>query len=134
MESQKISFPISKLAHPGKRFQAQFVDGLIAYVIGVTACYILDSFLSRDFSVYSGMSLGLAYFLLSDGLPNGQSLGKKLLKIQVLDDEGIKPCSLAQSFFRNVTFPLGIIDWVFIFFKSRRRLGDFIAGTVVAKV
>ena len=134
MESQKIATPFSKLAHPGKRFQAQFIDGLIAYVLGISAYYLLDSFLSRDFSVYSGIAIGLVYFLFSDALPNGQSLGKKLLKIQVLDDEGIDSCSLAQSFFRNVTFPLGVIDWVFIFFKPHRRLGDFIAGTVVVKM
>lgn len=133
MESQKTLFPINRLAHPGKRFQAQFIDGFIAYAVGIAAYYLLDTFLNRDFSVYTGMATGLVYFLFSDGFANGQSFGKKFLKIQKLDDEGIKPCSLTQSFFRNVTFPLGIIDWIFIFFKSHRRLGDFIAGTIVVK-
>ena len=131
MESQKKSVPLSKLAHPGKRFQAQFIDGLIAYALGICAFYLFDSFLSREFSFYAGLAIALVYFLFSDALPNGQSLGKKLLKIQVLDDDGIGVCSLAQSFFRNITFPLGVIDWVFIFFKSHRRLGDFVAGTIV---
>lgn len=134
MDSQKISTQSYSLAHPGKRFQAQFIDGLIAYALGIATYYLFDTFLNRDFSVYSGIAAGLFYFLFSDGFANGQSFGKKLLKIQVLDDEGIKPCSFTQSFFRNITFPLGIIDWIFIFFKSHRRFGDFIAGTIVVKM
>lgn len=133
MESQKTP-SINKLAHPGKRFQAQFIDGLIAYALGIAVYCLLDGLLNRDFSVYLGIATGLIYFLFSDGFTNGQSLGKKLLKIQVLDVDGINPCSLTQSFLRNVTFPLGIIDWVFILFRSHRRLGDFIAGTIVVKM
>jgi uncharacterized RDD family membrane protein YckC len=133
MESEKTLFPINRLAHPGKRFQAQFIDELIACAIGIAVCYSLDNFFSRDFSVYSGIAIALVYFLFSDGFANGQSFGKNLLKIQVLDDGGINPCSWTQSFFRNVTFLLGIIDWIFILFKSHRRLGDYIAGTIVVK-
>jgi len=28
-----------KLAHPGKRFQGQFIDGFIAYLLGAIAFY-----------------------------------------------------------------------------------------------
>jgi uncharacterized RDD family membrane protein YckC len=127
--------PIEKeLAHPGKRFQGQFIDGLIAYFLGFIAYYLLDIFIGRESAVYSGIAIGVTYFLLSDSLPNGQSIGKKLLKIQVLSKDTMKPCSIFQSFLRNVTSPLSIFDWVPIFWGSHRRLGDFIASTIVVKM
>jgi len=124
---------IKNLAHPGKRFQGQFIDGLIAYVLGIVLFYLLDMFIGREPAFYSGVAIGVIYFLLSDSLPNGQSIGKKLLNIKVVDKETMKSCSFLQSFLRNVTFPLGIFDWVPIFFGIHRRLGDFIASTIVVK-
>lgn len=122
------------LAHPAKRFQAQFIDGLIAYALGMVAFYWLDALTSREVSFSLAIMVGSAYFLFSDALPNGQSLGKKRLKMQVVHKETMAPCSMLQSLLRNITFPLGIFDWGTIFFGSHRRLGDYIANTVVVKV
>jgi len=123
-----------KLAHPGKRFQGQFIDGLIAYILGILAFYLLHTIIGKDASFLVAVIIALAYFLFSDALPNGQSIGKKLLKIKVVNKETMQPCSLVQSLLRNITFPLGIFDWVFIFFGSHRRLGDFMASTIVVKM
>jgi len=123
-----------KLAHPGKRFQGQFIDGFIAYLLGAIAFYLLHTVIGKHISILVAITIGVAYFLFSDALPNGQSIGKKLLKIRVVNQKTLLPCSLAQSFLRNITFPLGILDWVFIFFGSHRRLGDFIASTIVVKM
>ncbi len=122
-----------ELAHPGKRYQGQFVDGVVAVVLGYSLFYGVDFFVTRDFAVYIGLALGIIYFLLCDALPNGQSVGKILLNIQVVGKKTLTPCSVTQSFFRNITFPLGILDWIFIFFGEHRRLGDFIAATIVVK-
>jgi uncharacterized RDD family membrane protein YckC len=122
------------LAHPGKRFQGQFIDGLIAYIIGIALYFPLSVTTNSGLAVVLGMIAGLLYFLLSDALPNGQSIGKRILKIQVVHSKTAMPCSIGQSFLRNITFPLGIIDWLFIFFGSHRRLGDFIANTIVVKL
>lgn len=136
-ENQESSPEIAeakKLAHPGKRFQGQFLDGLIICSSGFVSFYLLDMVLARELAVYSGVAIGATYFLLSDCLPDGQSIGKRLLKIQVLSKETMKPCSLFQSLLRNITFPLGIFDWAPIFFGSHRRLGDYIASTIVVDV
>lgn len=126
--------PLTKeLAHPGKRFQGQFIDGLVAYLLGFVLFYLLDMFIGRELAVYSGLAVGVTYFLLSDALPNGQSVGKKILNMRVVNKKTKESCSLFQSFLRNVTFPLGLFDWMFIFFGSHRRLGDFIASTIVIK-
>lgn len=124
---------LNQLAHPGKRFQGQFIDGLVAYLLGISAFYVLDLVVGRAPAVYVGFAVGFLYFLLSDALPKGQSVAKRLLNIRVVHAETKQPCSVFQSFLRNVTFPLGIIDWSLIFFGSHRRLGDFIASTIVVK-
>ena len=121
------------LAHPGKRFQGQFIDGVITYFLGYVSFFALGLFVAKEPAGYFGIAIGISYFLFSDSLPNGQSIGKRLLNIQVVSKETMRPCSILQSFLRNVTFPLGIFDWAFIFFGSHRRLGDFIASTIVVK-
>ncbi len=131
--SSKENQPNENLAHPGKRFQGQFIDGLIAYILGLVSFYFLDIVLAREVAVYSGFLVGIAYFLFSDAMPNGQSFGKKLLDIQVVNHSTKQPCTFLESFLRNVTFPLGFFDWIFIFFGKHRRLGDFIASTIVTK-
>lgn len=132
MSSQQTQ-SLDQLAHPGKRFQGQFIDGLVSYLLGVMTFYISDHFIGREPAVYVGFSMGFLYYLLSDALPNGQSVGKRLLNIRVIHKETKRPCSVFQSFLRNVTIPLGVLDWVLIFFGSHRRLGDFIASTIVVK-
>ena len=131
MDSQ-ITTP--ELAHPAKRLLGQFLDGLIAYLLWIFAFYLLHNIIGNHFSLIIASITSLAYFLFSDALTNGQSIGKKLLDIKVIDKETMQPCSLTQSFLRNITFPLGIFDWIFIFFGSHRRLGDFIASTIVVKI
>ena len=123
-----------ELAHPAKRFVGQFFDGLIAYLLWIFAFYLFRNIIGYNVALFIASITSLAYFLFSDALANGQSIGKKLLDIRVIDKETMQPCSLAQSFLRNITFPLGIFDWIFIFFGSHRRLGDFIASTIVVKI
>jgi len=122
------------LAHPGTRFQGQFIDGLVAYLLAIIFFYLLQTIFGKATAIIFAVTVGFIYFLFSDALPNGQSIGKRILKIQVVNVKTMRPCSLGQSFLRNITFPLGVFDWIFIFFGSHRRLGDFIASTIVVKI
>jgi hypothetical protein len=80
----------------------------------------------------AGLAFAVLYVLFADGLPNGQSYGKRLVKTAVIDAASKAPCSSWQSFVRNLTLViLGVIDWVFIFGTRRQRLGDKLARTVV---
>jgi len=65
---------------------------------------------------------------------NGQSLGKLPLTFKAVNKKTMAPCSLLQSFLRNITFLLGIIDWSLIFFESHRRLNDFVPPTTEVKI
>jgi uncharacterized RDD family membrane protein YckC len=81
-----------------------------------------------------GIVAAVAYLLLADGLPHGQSIGKRAINIAVIDRRTRKPCTYGQSFLRNfLLMLLGIIDWVFIFGHTRQRLGDMAADTAVAR-
>lgn len=52
----------------------------------------------------------------------------------MVDERSYLNCNPLQSFLRNITTPfLSFVDWIFIFFGSRKRLGDMLANTVVLK-
>jgi len=72
------------------------------------------------------------YYFFCDGFTGGQSYGKRMLGMHVIDAKTQTPCSFGQSFLRNLLLAiLGPIDWIFIFGERHQRLGDMAAGTVV---
>jgi len=98
----------------------------------------------------AGFFAGLAYLLLGDALFDGRSLGKRLVRLQVISSESRQPCSFRDSILRNSTFGLGYllslipwIGWIFIAIvaagefvfalgsREGRRLGDELAKTTV---
>jgi uncharacterized RDD family membrane protein YckC len=117
-----------KLASLPARFGAQSIDGVVAVLL-----ILLPSFISQGFGG-TGLVLGALYYLLADGFPQGQSLGKRCYKIAVLDKESGKPCSLFRSAIRNATQIFGFFDWVWIFGSRRTRLGDILAQTKVVRL
>jgi len=133
LDSQRGAFGVQ--ASLERRFFAQMLDGLIAYAFLFVGSFI-GALISDGEAVPTTLALlgFFGYFLLSDGLPNGQSLGKRALHIRVLDADTGKPCGFGRSFGRNITALVGLFDWVFIFGKSRQRLGDRLASTVVVSV
>ncbi len=121
------------LAHPGKRYQGQFIDGIISIAIFGLCIYVTRTLdLDGDYTNMAIIGIPFVYFVFSDALPNGQSLGKIPLGICVVSKTTGKPCSLVQSFARNFLTPvLGALDAVLILGEKRQRLGDKIANTVV---
>ena len=127
-EIQSENLADDYLASLGSRLGAQLIDDLIAILLLV----IFLSIGNIEMLSLAGIAAFLGYILLSDALPNGQSIGKMALKIAVVDKKTNKPCTIWKSLFRNITLVfLGFIDWLFIFGRNRQRLGDMIAGTVV---
>lgn len=121
------------------RVVAALIDGLISYFIG--------------FIPAIGAIIGAVYMLFKDGLFEGQSVGKKVMNIQVITERGIK-ADFGTSAKRNVIFALPIvimiipvIGWILApiisliilvieFMKvlnepKGRRIGDTWAGTQV---
>ena len=118
------------LASIGQRFTAQFLDGIVALAAGALFYFVASALgLALEWAI-AGWIL---YIWFCDGLPGGQSLGKRVTGIRVVHVDTEKPCSYGQSFVRNLAMVLGVIDAAFIVGKQRRRLGDLIAGTKVVQ-
>ena len=83
------------------------------------------------------------YFIFFEWFLNGQTPGKKLLKLRVIREDG-RPITLWESISRNllrlfdtlpgVGFPVYSIGLITIFLNRRdQRIGDIFAGTVVIR-
>ena len=83
------------------------------------------------------------YFILFEWLWNGQTPGKRLLKLRVIREDG-RPLTLWEAVARNLlriadaapgfVIPIYSIGLIVIFLSDRdQRLGDIFAGTVVIR-
>ncbi len=120
----------SDLASPGIRLVAHFIDHFIAICILVGCVMVSESLALLGFFGY------VIYYLFSDALPGGKSIGKRLLGIRVVGVEGLFACTPMQSFKRNIimVIPLiGFLDMFSIFGRRNQRWGDQWAGTLVTK-
>lgn len=90
--------------------------------------------------IYLILMLAIQAFLITK---SGQSIGKKLTKIKIVDAESSEQVSLMRGFtLRSIVFILpsiyfiplfSIIDWAFGFGKKRQTLHDRLAKTKVIK-
>jgi uncharacterized RDD family membrane protein YckC len=144
-ESVELEF---RLAGIGNRTYALTIDYIIwaailiiSLIVFSVANYYLDLFdgdrttlwawaiqLIIFFIIYVG------YFVFFEVLWRGQTPGKRLVKIRVIRDDG-RSVGLLQATLRALLRPfddilcLGI--FLIIFSKTEKRLGDFVAGTIV---
>ncbi len=118
----------------GMRFLAFFID----LVICVAIFMVLDLV-----SGPLGAICATAYVLVRDGLFNGQSVGKKILKLRVVQVEEGRNANYLDSVVRNLTlaipfvgwFILSIVEGVFVLSdEDGIRLGDKLARTQVTPV
>jgi uncharacterized membrane protein SpoIIM required for sporulation/uncharacterized RDD family membrane protein YckC len=78
------------------------------------------------------------YFLLFEALSHGRTPGKRLVGIRVVMDTG-HPITFAAAAVRNLirvvdALPFGLVGLAFVLFHPQhKRLGDIVAGTVVAR-
>ncbi len=113
------------LASSGARLLARVIDLLFLTIAGAALQTVVNG---------SSEVLFVSYLLLADGLPGGWSIGKYLVGIVVVDAVTRPPCSLWQSFVRNLSLIFLMLDWGFLTgSKRRQRLGDMVARTIVVK-
>jgi uncharacterized RDD family membrane protein YckC len=149
-EQTALEFP---LAGVGSRCLAMLLDFLIQvgvnlilwiilYVVG-TQTQGAGSWIS-ELGIWGEAILGLVlflvyfgYFAIFESIWNGQTPGKRVAHLRVIQESG-RPVQIWQAIVRNIMRP---IDWLPFFYgvglasalisKQNRRLGDFVAGTVV---
>lgn len=76
----------------------------------------------------------VSYFVFFETLWQGQTPGKRFVKIRVLCDDG-KPVQLQQATLRALLRPIDDLVFVGVFLimlsRKEKRLGDWVAGTIV---
>jgi len=140
------------LANIGNRFIAAGIDHLIQTVTAVIVILIAGALSS--WQIFSSLNVWTAaltvlaifaiywgYFVLFETLWSGQTPGKRIMRLRVVREDG-RPVRFFEVFVRNLLrvaidfqpFPSYAIGVVSIIFSARsKRIGDFVAGTVVIK-
>lgn len=146
-EQTSLEFPLAGI---GSRFLAMVVDtaiqtaaGLLIFLVFIAmlpgfrlfgiagAQWIIAFFIIAGFLLYS------AYFAFFEIVWNGQTPGKRYAQLRVMKDDG-RPISAYDAVARNLLrivdslpgfYGIGVLS--VIFSKQSKRLGDFVAGTVV---
>jgi len=128
------------------RFLAWVVDGMVimaaSTIIGMVTNFV--ALFSTDFSkalyiiLYSVISVG--YGIFTEWKWRGQSWGKQVLRLRVIDASGLK-LQFSQIVIRNLLRPVDILPFAYLLgglvsFITRRgqRLGDLAANTVVISI
>ncbi len=134
------------LAGLGSRFLAQLIDLLLLAVVilVLTLAAALSGVLSQNTILYITYIVGqfalvVLYFPVYEAVTNGQTLGKRAMRLRVVGDRG-EPVTLTQVAIRNLIrivdflpalYGIGIIT---LFVQGgAKRLGDFAAGTIVVR-
>jgi len=81
-----------------------------------------------ELSSKSGYFAGLFYILIADGLMNGRSVGKWLIGLKVIVEDGEVPCAYKESILRNLPFAIGYI--IFGLLKGIPLIGWLLAVIV----
>ena len=136
-----------RLARLGGRAGAQFVDLCIAFggCLGITlGLSLLSAFLGGFvFEATSGVIIAMwvlgpfLYFILCEGLCNGQTLGKRMNNLRVRMADGT-PVTFAAAIGRNLLRPADFFPALYFFGviaiginPNAQRIGDLVAGTIV---
>jgi uncharacterized RDD family membrane protein YckC len=143
---ERVAFQY-EIAGIGSRFLAQFIDVVIIIVIQIVITIGAGALggLFNSIQVFGLVELILSfiliagYFLISEAAWNGQTLGKRWVRLRAVGDHG-EPLTIGQAAIRNLVrvvdflpafYAIGIVT---MFSNSRaKRLGDFAAGTLVVR-
>jgi uncharacterized RDD family membrane protein YckC len=132
-----------RLAGPITRFLAWAVDlGTIIAIISILNVVVaIVGTLSRDLAMAANIItffvVSIGYGILAEWCWRGQTLGKKLLRLRVVDEQGLR-LQFSQIVIRNLlrfidSLPaLYLVGGLVCLFNNRaQRLGDFAANTIV---
>jgi uncharacterized RDD family membrane protein YckC len=146
-----VTSPRPNLASEGDRIVAVVIDtiviGLVSLVIFIPLAFLVGFFnLFGSFAfIFFGPAtlltwlLWLLYFTYFEST-TGQTLGKQIMNIRVVDEVTLQHLDFARSLVRNI---LRIIDWLPFFYligllliatnQKKQRIGDMAARSIVVK-
>ncbi len=147
--SQNVSLSYTA-AGVGPRILAALLDLIFIYVYAIILIFIFMYVIRRNeysgdydsYETYNSVTIGIfillmlpagLYNLLCETFLNGQSFGKKIVKIKVVKLDGTQPnfgSYLIRSMFRIIDKPIVALLTVALS-KNSQRFGDMVAGTTV---
>lgn len=133
-----------RLGSLGSRVSAHLIDLAILVAVLMATTMLLSQTIGRLDEGVLQLVVGLAYtfgilayFVLLEGLWNGQTLGKKALGIRVRMADGT-PVTFASALFRNLLRPADFLPSFYLvalacmFLNEKaQRIGDLGSGTIV---
>jgi len=78
----------------GTRFVAALIDGAMLFVVGIVLGAIAKPLQSLGFLI------GLGYYIYLEGSPSGQTVGKKVMNIRIVDAENGGPIGYGRAALR----------------------------------
>ena len=131
------------LAGPITRFLAWAIDmaTIMAIISILNVVFGILGILSRDLAIAANIIgffiVSIGYGILTEWYWQGQTLGKRLLRLRVMDEQGLR-LQLSQIVIRNLLRFIDSLPALYLvgglaclFNKRAQRLGDFAANTVV---
>ncbi|MFD2161278.1 RDD family protein [Paradesertivirga mongoliensis] len=130
----------------GERILARLIDLGVFFVLFLAAAASEGVFHQFD-NLFKGFPIAMAFWLLllafydliCEAFFNGQSVGKRIMKIKVISLDGSQP-SFGQYLMRwlfrivdfGITFQLGALVSV-VLTEKNQRIGDLVAGTTLIR-
>ena len=145
-ESVELEF---SLAGIGNRVHALLIDYVIwsslVFLCQITLVYLIFNYLGQYDSLSQFLLaiqllvvfvIQVGYFVFFETIWQGQTPGKRRAKIRVIQDDG-RPVQLQQATIRSLLRPIDDLLFLGMFFiifsKQEKRIGDFVAGTLVVQ-
>ena len=111
-----------------------FSFGLLSYLSQASFSYASAPLWLLAIALLISFFLFTGYFAFFEVVWQGQTPGKRFIKIRVIRDDG-RPIGLSQAAMRALLRPLDDLFFIGVFFillgKQEKRLGDWAAGTLV---
>lgn len=137
-----IDYPVAGL---GERIAARLIDiglfivvfAIIMIALGMNGLLRGGSYIKIPLIIYAAVFV--FYDLLCEIFMNGQSIGKRIMKIKVISLDGAQP-SIGQYLIRWVfrIIDFAITQWLGALIsvavtENKQRIGDIVAGTTLIK-
>ncbi|PIE90277.1 MAG: RDD family protein [Acidobacteria bacterium] len=139
-----VSFSLL-LASPVIRFMAWLIDLfcilVLMNIVGMLAntMVVLSPQGAQVFQILVGFAISIGYAIFLEWLWQGQTLGKRLFRLRVIDEAGLK-LSFSQVVMRNFLRLVDMLPALYavggaaaVLSKKSQRLGDIAAGTIVIR-
>ena len=119
---------------------ASLVSRTLAIIIDIAIFLAISRLIGFIFSLeYDSVNIVFLFLIFVSDVYHGQSIGKRLLKIQVVNFKTGKPAGAIRSIIRNILFPLNIllislaVNYI-LYVSYFRMMGDFVSGTCVVNM